>query len=160
MRTEGTGNRQSTYNLRTPLFKQSKHQAMPMVANYALMLLKVYQDNKGGYTKKELVAEALGHIDNKYVTWNDWTDAAFCGEFAAFNHNMLLEYSKDQKKWFWGNRMTEYLKHHFGNHASINLNGKPYDDAVRYNMLATTTNIAAKELYKREKWAAENIFFQ
>lgn len=152
MNTWKTNNRQNSYDLSNPL-KQTKHQQMPVVSNYALMLLKVYQDNKGGYTKKELVGEALGHISNRYVAW-PWTDAAFCMEFSAFNHNMILEYKN--RKWFWGSRMTDYLKHHFGNVDFINLDGYPYNDAVEYNKKANAENEQAKRDYQIGK----EIFFQ
>jgi hypothetical protein len=152
MTTWKTNNKQNSYDMSHPL-KQTKHQPMPVVTNYALMLLKVYQDNKGGYTKKELVAEALGHIDNKYVAW-PWTDGAFCMEFSAFNTNMLLEYKN--RKWFWGSRMTDYLKYHFGPLDFINLDGYPYNDAVKYNKKANAVNHQSRQDYKISK----EIFFQ
>jgi hypothetical protein len=156
MNTWKTNNRQNNYTLENPLYKKSKHQPMPIVANYALMLLKVYQDNQGGYTKKDLVGQALGHISDQYVTWNGWTNGAFCMEFSAFSTNMLLEYRKDQKLWFWGSRMTEYLKFHFGNHPDINLDGYPFNDAIEYNKKATAENAQAKKDYQIGK----EIFFQ
>ena len=158
MYTEGTSNRQNTYTMANPLYKKSKHQPKPIIANYALILLYVYQNNKGGYTKKELVQSALSCVNQGVARWN-WTDGAFSGEFAVFNHNLLMEFKADGKggrKWFWGSRLSEYLKDAFGDMPEVNLDGYPYNDALNYNYDAKAENDQAYKDYK----IGQEIFFQ
>lgn len=164
MITYCTHSYQSNYNLRKPL-TYSKHMPKPIITEYALILLKVAQDNKkdwgNTYSKKELVSIALGHIHNKFKFWGWGTDGAMSSTFAAFNYNDLLTFNKKTKKWCQGNRLIEYLKYHFGPYTEIPLTlNNCFDEAVKYNTVAVAEWKIKKEKYKLEKKIGSDFFFQ
>lgn len=172
MQTYPTKNMHSHYDLTKPITK-SKNMPKAMVTNYGLMILKVVQDintleseNCIGYTKKELVGKALGHIDPKYTQWaNDgykWTRAAFASDFAAFNKNKILCFSFSTRKWYAGKNIMKYVKYHFGPYSALplDLDDVPFDEAVEHNMHAKIEWDRKKELYKMTKKIGQEIFFQ
>ena len=148
----------NNYNLNSPL-KQTKHMPKPIIANYALILLRVMQDANnnvlGGYNKRELVGKALGHIDSKYSDWGndfDWSQSAFCTEFATFNTNQLLIWVKQKKRWYPTLRLIEYVKHHFGKNSEIHLLSKNvFDEAVAYNEQAQKEWDEKRAAYRASK---------
>ena len=160
MQTFKTKNLIAHINLTCPL-KQSEHQPVPIIANYALILLWAYQNGNGqGFSKKQLVGEALGYLDYRFKVW-DMSSAGFCSEFAAFNHNRVLTYDKHKRLWFVGSNLREYLDYHFGPSSRVPLCGwKPYDEAVAYNKGAMVHCTAAKQLYQMQKQIGRDYFFQ
>jgi len=164
MITYNTNNCQSNYNLRNPTI-HTKHMPKPIITEYALILLKVAQDNKkdwgNAYTKKKLVSIALGHIHEKFKFWKWKSNSALSSTFAAFNHNNLLFYDKKEKKWYQGKRLIEYINYHFGPYTDVPLKFKTcYDDAVIYNSCVVAEWKIKKEKYKLEKKIGSDFFFQ
>ena len=155
MITKKTGNSISNYNLRKPITK-SKHMPEPIITNYALILLKVIQDDLNspvvkGYSKKELVADALGHLHDKYKFWH-FSDAAFCSEFASFNHNNLLFFNRKTKRWYPGINLLKYFNYHFGLYSAVPISSPlPYDEAVDHNTTAQILWDKKKNHYKKMK---------
>lgn len=161
MKTFKTNNSISNINLTCPL-KQSEHQPVPIIASYALILLWAYQNGNScqGFSKKQLVGEALGYLDYRFKAW-DMSPAGFCSEFAAFNHNRVLTYNKHKRLWFVGNNLREYLVYHFGPNSRVPLCGwKPYDEAVAYNNGAVNQCTTVKQLYQMQKQIGRHYFFQ
>ena len=163
MITFSNPNDQNHYNLRNPI-KKTKNMPKPIIANYALILLKVAQDikidNPKGYSKKELVSDALGHIDKKFVEW-DWTQGAFSHEFAAFSYNGLLIYEKATRLWYGHSPIMEYVNYHFGPYTEVPLKSTYcYDEAVVYNMSAQYEWNKKKYKYKKIKEIGNQFFFQ
>lgn len=161
MKTFKTNNLIANINLTCPL-KQSEHQPVPIIANYALILMWAYENGSSGqgFSKKRLVGEALGYLDYRFKVW-DMSSAGFCAEFAAFNHNRVLTYNKQQRLWFVGDNLRAYLDYHFGKDSAVPLCGwKPYEQAVIYNQTAKAQCSAAKQLYMMKKQIGRDYFFQ
>jgi hypothetical protein len=161
MTTYPTVNFLAHMNLRRPT-TQTRNMPVPIITNYALILLYVYQDAAPqGYKKRELVGRSLGHIDEKYVLW-DWSPAAFSEEFAVFNHNHLLRYDRKMWRWLMGPNLKTYLTYHFGGtgRITLDLNDAPYAQAVEYNAQAVMVCDRSHELYRLTKQIGQEYFFQ
>lgn len=167
MITTKTGNSISNYNLRRPVTK-TKHMPEPIITNYALILLKVIQDDLNspvvkGYTKKELVQDALGHLSIKFKNWQ-MSNAAFCSEFASFNHNNLLTFNRKTNRWYPGINLLKYFQYHFGLYSEVPITSPlPYDEAVDHNTVAQILWDKKRSEYKKMKkfnQVAKDFFFQ
>ena len=160
MNTVAPDNCHNNMNMTKPV-KQTKHMKMGVITNYALILLWMHQYGQNqGFTKKQLVANALGHINNKYISW-PWSDAAFSMEFSAFHTNNVLSYDKYTRLWYAGEKLNDYLKYHFGPYTHIYFKGEShYDAAVMYNEFATQQNAEAYEEYQLIKQVGREYFFQ
>ena len=165
MYTFHNGNKLSNYNLRNP-FKKSKHMPVPMVTKYALIFTKVAQDmtilpEKQFYTKKELVSQALGHLNEKYKKWLFNTPASFCNTFASFNYNRLILFNKSVRKWEGTNDLIKYIKYHFGPYTDLHLPLiTAYNDAVKHNTNAQKQWDNKKNEYRKMKIIGQEYFFQ
>jgi|688.fasta_scaffold135636_5 hypothetical protein len=163
MYTTRTNVAQNYYNLRNPT-KQTKSSPVPIISNFALILLYVYQDMKKNksceYIKKELVGDALGHIDQKYVLWN-WSSSAFGREFDAFSFNNLIKYDKIKKRWYPTNQLVEYIDYHFGPYTKIPLTSAlyPFKEAITYNENANIQKQKNIVLYRKKKEVMNKFFF-
>jgi len=128
LKTSGTPNKQNNYTLNNPfIIKNNKL----IVRNYALILLKVYQDYingyNSGYNRKQLIQDSIGKISDKHLQWN-WTNRALCNEFATFNYNNLLTYNKKERKWYPGIDLIKYIEYHFQNTELSEI--VPFNDAI------------------------------
>lgn len=170
MITSRSPNRQNHYTLQHPI-RKTKNQAMGVITNYALILLWMHQNGKGkGFTKKQLIANALGHVNKKYVVWGNhytWTDSAYCCEFSSFNANELLSYNKHLRLWYEGPRLQEYINYHFGPYvfsteeeSIIGEIDKKFDFAKKYNEYAIQKNKEKYDEYLLIKEVGKEYFFQ
>ena len=134
---------------------------MGVITNYALMLLWMHQYGQGkGFTKKQIAGVALGHIDDKFITW-PWSPAGMCSTFAALNANKLLTYDPVTKLWYQGEKLEEYLKYHFGPYTHVYFEGEShYDAAVLYNQFANQQNEEARKEYHMIQEIGKEYFFQ
>lgn len=157
----------SNYDMSRPITK-TKHMPKPRVTNYALILLKVVQIDSNhpkidGYTKKELVIDALGHLNTKFQNWQ-MSDAAFCAEFAAFNHNDLLVFNRKTNRWYPGGNFYRYFNYHFGPYGMVPLDrNSAYDDAIEVNMHSDIARDRVRTEYQKMKKiqeAGRDYFFQ